>query len=517
MEKRADPSLPKLPLLLVALSLAGAALVFAATVRSGLGLSPDSASYLSAARSLMSGSGAWIHTGEPLVNQPPLYPALLAVLGWISRGDPLAAARILHCLLFAGIVYLSCVLFRPHLAGFRPLMLAGGAAVLVSGPLLDDAVMLWSESAFVLLTLSFVIGMESYLRDGSRRWLAVAALSAALAWITRYIGFTLVLTGALVLLISRRRTRVPMRHLLFFLAVTMIPILSWGLRNQLVSGTPFGPRAPSAFSLGRNLGLTFYTLLFWCIPPRVTEHRPLLMLLSGGAGLLLGLGMRGGAHRIRQEISALLVPLVFTVLYAGSLVLLSTRTAYDPIGNRLLSPLYIPIGLILLVAARLVRDGLARSFSSRWAAALVLVPVFLWFVHPLRSAARDTRDRAQNGVGGYSAAAWQDSPLLRYVRSNATGWDRPIVSNAPDALYLLAGVESQEIPAKTAFNSPKVVNRASELRGRWPERESATLVYLTDTPRGHLFTLDELAGIAELDTLAVLEDGLVCAVRSRAE
>ena len=64
----------------LAAAAAGAgALALFATSR-GIGLSPDSISYISAGRSLASGGGLRVWHGAPLTDWPPLYPALLALL-----------------------------------------------------------------------------------------------------------------------------------------------------------------------------------------------------------------------------------------------------------------------------------------------------------------------------------------------------------------------------------------------------------------------------------------------------
>ena len=73
----------------VSLALAGVGLVLLSTARYGAGLSPDSVAYLDVARSLASGKGFVSHTGEPLVWWPPLYPMLLALIGFATGLDHL--------------------------------------------------------------------------------------------------------------------------------------------------------------------------------------------------------------------------------------------------------------------------------------------------------------------------------------------------------------------------------------------------------------------------------------------
>jgi hypothetical protein len=103
---------------LVLPALAGAIIVLVFTARYGAGLSPDSVGYLGVARNLMAGAGVQTYDGAAFVVQPPLYPALLALVGYIFHADPLAFAHIVNALIFAAIVYLGGLLILdrlPHL------------------------------------------------------------------------------------------------------------------------------------------------------------------------------------------------------------------------------------------------------------------------------------------------------------------------------------------------------------------------------------------------------------------
>lgn len=60
--------------------------------RQGPGLTPDSAYYIAAARSIDAGRGVRTMTGAALTHFPPGYPAVLSVAG-LAGLDPLRAAR----------------------------------------------------------------------------------------------------------------------------------------------------------------------------------------------------------------------------------------------------------------------------------------------------------------------------------------------------------------------------------------------------------------------------------------
>src|SRR6267143_4110417 len=90
-------------IIVAVIAVAGILFVLLAT-RFGAGISPDSTVYLDAARSLLRGAGLSVMSGRsseliPLTHYPPLYPALLALIG--KSGMPLeSAARVLNAVLF---------------------------------------------------------------------------------------------------------------------------------------------------------------------------------------------------------------------------------------------------------------------------------------------------------------------------------------------------------------------------------------------------------------------------------
>ena len=70
------------PAALVVLAVAAAVAAVGST--SGIGISPDSARYLSVASSLREGRGFAIWTGAPVTLWPPLYPVLISALGLLG-------------------------------------------------------------------------------------------------------------------------------------------------------------------------------------------------------------------------------------------------------------------------------------------------------------------------------------------------------------------------------------------------------------------------------------------------
>ena len=191
-------------LLLIVLGLLGGGLVLAAT-SGGIGANGDSAAYLLAARNVLAGQGLVSFTTSgpsdmltaPLSHWPPLFPLLLAALG-LTGLDPAIGARLLNAALFAvnvGLVgWLVWRLAGTGLAvGVAVLLMLGAPHILVLHS------MAWTEPLFLTLTLATLILLAHALTGGGRRTLFAAALAAAAACQTRYVGLALLGLGGLAL------------------------------------------------------------------------------------------------------------------------------------------------------------------------------------------------------------------------------------------------------------------------------------------------------------------------------
>ena len=75
----------------------------------GLGLNDDSIAYVSGARGILSGEGyreLWLVSKGYLTHFPPGFSAMLAMIGFITRIDPLRVARVMNALFFGGNAFL---------------------------------------------------------------------------------------------------------------------------------------------------------------------------------------------------------------------------------------------------------------------------------------------------------------------------------------------------------------------------------------------------------------------------
>lgn len=477
----------------VAATVSGA-LVLVATSRYGPGLTPDSLTYLSTGSNVADGEGYRIYNGRPLVTFPPLYSWAVAVGVDLGLGLG-AAARTVNVLAVGATTGLASAWLVAEVRS-RALVAVGVGGAVVAWPVFLVATYAWSEGLFVFLALASVLA----LRWRGRAGLVVATSLAALACLTRYAGVAVVAAGAAALLVDARRP--PVRRVVVALAssaTALAPLVWWLARNRLLTGTTTGDRTPSADPPWVNAGRALRTVGSWI----GSEALPAPLAVVLGA---LGLGLLAAALLRLRDRS--LVPLAaLGIAHVVATVALASVTAVDVLGDRLLSPIYLPCLLLAVVAL----DRLGTGGRRR----LVVGLAVLWLAVPLvRTGSRVARARSE-GAGGYAVEAWQRSDLVAQLRVRP----RPevIYTNAPAAAwFLLDGQGVRLWPRRHAYRSPQTavpdvgdLRRAAGDRPRllvWFERRGTSYFYRPED-------LDELG--FETDTVVSATDGEALIVGSR--
>jgi hypothetical protein len=488
---------------------AAAALLLYATRLYGPGLSPDSVAYTATARHIAAGLGVLSYDNTPLVDQPPLYPALLALVRVLGGADPLASARWVNALLAALTVLAVAALLAPRVRS-QALFGLGVALVVVARPLFAVASYSLSEPLFILLCTLFLLLADRYAARRSLGALLLLAGAAALATLTRYVGVTLIGTGGLLLLLERGRTwRGRVARAALFGLVAAAPVAGWLARNVTAAGSLMGPRAPSRTTLAEALRHTLATFGGWAVAPDdlndvqdvLPDLRPLLALPAAGLPAAPTTGAPARAWHPLLPVG------LFAALYLALLLYTSTSVLYDRIGDRLLAPLFVPL-LVLLLGAL---DGWARAGGRVRRAAVIAGAAALLLLSGTATVVRAVK-AAEGGAGGYQRRSWQESSMVDHLRAHPPPAGTPLYTNAPDALYLFFGLQGTLPPSRNVYDPAQTPVLLAGLRGVWPPEGDALLLWFDRQERVYLFSPDELTAAARVQEVARFEDGAIYTV-----
>jgi hypothetical protein len=364
---------------LAAVAVAGSVIVLI-TTRRHIGINPDSAVYLAAARNFLDGRGittpfavplaglgpreaAEYGDAIPLTHFPPLLPVVLAAIARLGMGVE-SAARWLNATLFGvnlflvGVLAVRVVQSRIVAASAMILMIVGSVLSISlnfkglhnTWLLLHSAVM--SEPLFLTFTLATLLVLVPISGEyTSPRATAIAAVLTALALLTRYAAIATVVTVVIVVVVwGAGNLRVRRRNALIALAITLLPTLAWTFYNSIVRDAS-SPRPFRVHFL--SIAPLFDVVSGWFVPatwPDLVRHAVLLVAIALVVFVLLQVG-KEPAGLPPDAVRLFRVLAIFATAYVA--VIVFTRLFLDataPIDARYLSPLQ-PVMYILVFAA----------------------------------------------------------------------------------------------------------------------------------------------------------------------
>ena len=450
----------------LALALGALMLVYWATPQ-GLGVSPDSTQYLSAAQHFRNGDGLrvhwWSEGTEPLTHFPPGQVVALSSLESIGL-TPDGSARLLNSIALVAIAILSFGLARKAANGSAMAGVAGAAAVVLARDVLTAHAMIWSEPLYLALMLGALLATARAIETDNTSAVVAAAILAGAAGLFRYVVPALIGAIALTLLLPDLTTlRRRIVRTSVFVGIASLPTLLLFAYNA--------SRGPSAVNRdlvvhppqAAQLMSAVRTAYYWVIPMRAPAWLELLVLgMLGIATMVLAVSLvRSGratrgtvtadAGRVRRMLA--LVSLCYVTFLFAALTLVDAQSTPD---QRLLLPALPPLA-ILVVA--MLSD--ARRVPSLRAPAMAMIAavsfaaassVAIWVVHTRHS-----------GLG-YNSTYWRTSALIAAIRQ--LGPETIVYSNHPGAIFFQTGRETPGIPRLANPNT-------RQPNANWPSQMAA--------------------------------------------
>lgn len=428
-------------------SIFGFFLIYCTTNNYGLGLTSDSAGYIGVARNLISGNGFINFNGEYFVYQPPLYSIVLALASKVITADPLTISRLINAIFNSISIYLVYYILRFQFIKKDIFTVIGTLIALFSIVHYKISVMVLSEPLFILISLAIIILSFKLFNNYNYRTLICLSIFISLLTLTKYIGVIYIFWGILII---RRFCINNLRSLFFHIAtfssISALPISIWLVRNYLLTETFTGPRASHGFDVFPKLLELFSTLTSWLIHPKIFQSSEYLFvgfLMSIIIALLIA--MRINEIKISYEFKYLSLLIFF---YSSFLLYSSTKLDLV-VGNRLLSPIYIPVVLLLLNLSDTAISNLLDKCSLKLKNIIFLSVTILWLVYPTREIYRFAHKITEQGIG-YAGEIWQNNDVVKFINDNKTVFeDSALYTNEPYASYMLTGLSAVSSPHKS--------------------------------------------------------------------
>jgi len=395
-DQTVDPADREVPVPVVAaLAVASAVAALFANL-GGIAVGDDGVGYTAIADSLLAGDGLGYFLEDPLTVWPPLWPALMALLSWITPLDPQGSAVVLNAAVSAVAVVVGWRVLRRFVRDGR-LVLLGTVVVALGSSTIGFGHLLMTDRAFAVVVLCWVLALsnlwEAERPDGGRRawpWLVAAMALVWLGFSLRYVAVVLIPTGALWLLLDVRHrfTRRLADAAAFTLGAAVVPA-AWVARNLAADGTVLGPRYRSARGLLQNASDVVATLGRFTLPG-VANGRERLWAAVAVVTLVAAVALawrivratadeRGtsAGRVVGRTLSGPTGLLVLTpVLYLVYILYIRSTTALNQLDLRLLEPAYLPLLVTALVLVARARRIPPPDASPWWRVASVAAVVW---------------------------------------------------------------------------------------------------------------------------------------------
>jgi hypothetical protein len=414
----------------------------------GIGVSPDSVTYTSAAKSFVE-TGKFIEFDEmPYIDFPVGYPVFLSIFFKIFGSDFVHFGAYINAVLFAALVLISGLCMQRFTNLPRLYKIVVLACIVFSPGLLEVYSMLWSETLFILLSVLFIAALYKYVHTVTVSSLITTAVIVALLCIVRYAGIAVIMAGGFVLLLMKHASlKQKILHLLLFGSISVSLLICNLVRNYYVQDYLTGQREKSLTSLHDNLTY-FGTVIYDWLPDLFNHHLPELIL---GILIIVLLAAAVLWHVItkKDKNSFEYIAAVFAFVYTTFIIVIASISRFETLDSRFFSPAFIPMLLVLAYwLNKLVVSG------KRWLRVLLIcsnIAIAVFFIYTeFNSSFSSYSDIKDYGIPGYTDDDWRLSPTIEYLKAHSgdfrNGYE--IYSNGNDAVFFFTNHLAQQLPHK---------------------------------------------------------------------
>lgn len=493
-------------------------LVWMATQKYGLGVSSDSSFYLSAADNFSKGRGFIDFEGNPLLLWPPLYPFLISVVSQVSGLSLLSVSRLLNTIAYGLVVLCSAILFKRCFKDRALWFFLGISATILFLPLLTTAANVSTDLIFIWLEVIFFLAASDFLLKKTPLTLLLLSILIALATILRWVGYLMILTEIVLIVIVYWGTKKKVGfYSLVFGGIAALPFAAWAFGiNYLRYHSFFGPRDTGLVSLQGNILLTYAKINRWLFPNNLTQRVSAILIWLVFLAILIMINRRKDWLRwARKWITEPILPIaIFSLLYYSFITLtIYTQdhliTAYYD--DRLQAPLFF----VCLIGGFITIDELILSHVPlKWKALLngFLVLIFVvWSLYPITLIYKFTKLSIDSGVVAYNLynnKEINESGLVEFIKTHQLEMDIPLYSNTAEAVYLITGrpVKPSPMDRKNYYARPETL--ISDYP-HWPGVPRSYLIWFYTNQKRNYYLPQDLKQISTLKKLYDGQDGQI--------
>ncbi len=503
-------------------------LTLISTAKYGASVSGDGVIYLSVADNLAVGKGFFDHTGAPLIWFPPLYPLFLALLKKITGADILRIGTAFQIFLLGINLILAGIIFQKAFPKNPAYKYFGILFLITSDTFLQQHLGIITEPLFITLTSIFILAVGFYLDDPGRRAVPIMILTASFAFLTRWVGLSLILLGG-ILILWKRRKALPLflREGFIFGFFSSLPLLAWILLHNIAKyHTLWGAAGMDSDPL-LNLQLSLTRILHWFLPLYPAENpiigHPYIILSI----ILLPFLLINKKENWKGWIALLKTPFIlagtlFGAIYFSALIFtIATQDHIHVLSTRYYPLLMLPVLLLLFATVEklLLPHLLKKSKIWQWAGVLFLL---LWSLYPIRSLykyVQTTRKAEFSWTSktyqelNWNSTGYHESLILaELVELSQENPEIVIYSNYTDVVWLFTRHSVRMLPtASPDWTEERVI----EKHKNWAYTDSGYIMWFLPNAFEHIVSIETLAKIADIKLVAHDQSGELYIIKTK--
>ncbi|MBX9851129.1 MAG: hypothetical protein K2X86_05150 [Cytophagaceae bacterium] len=367
----------------------------------GQGITNDSIDYISAGLTIQ--EGMLKTNGEIFCEWPPLFPLLLGISTLIGS-DIITFAAILHGLIYCINVLLALYILKQSLTQ-KTIFIAGLIIILFSAPLLQVHVIIWSEPVFITLILLNIIFLEKYLQGRSLTNLGMLILLGMLMDLQRRTGVFFICATFILITKFTKRSII---HYVIYLCINSIPVIWFYLKRKSLSGIYMRPAILNMKSGFEKFVEFLNTFTSFLLPSQLPLLFRIITLVLLAVVLIYLLR--------KQNIKSAYLKISFFHFAAYSILLLISLyfiKAEDIIDDRILSPVYLPFFISLLIIADHIFKNNRETIQLRIFNFIITLILFFWTIYPLSRTIYHINRWNTSGTGGYNSTYWRSHNTIQ--------------------------------------------------------------------------------------------------------
>ena len=479
----------------------------------GLGVSTDATSYMFAGANWAEGRGLVDFSGAPYILWPPLYPMLIGFLH-LAGLSAFASAHVIQFTAFALFAYFSTILFLKIFPDDFPLALLGAFLLDIGPVVISTFDMVGTDYLFSLFPVILALLINEYAQTQKKTILTLIALTASLAVLLRYIGYTLVLTGLIAVLVYTKGSWLKRTLRAFYLSLFSIPPFLWLLQTWLATATT--RRMP--LTLGEYIRQFTAGLLSWFTEPPRTKDLTFahFFLVWGCIALAIALFfLLTRKVRVFDPLTASL--LGFGLIYILALFANALIAYFNRLWGRFQLPIYLPLIVLFLVLIEKWLRYLHVSNPKNQRLAVFIGTAFLVFISAaqLQQTITLMKDSVKGGIleNGINTKEWNENSIQQYWNQHAPEGNYLLFSNYPAGAAFHTGHDAYPSPRRTGVYDENVIPLEDYKDALFSSNAQTYLLWIEPNTLEHIYLPEDLAEIAEIEVVIKNKDGGIYILR----